>query len=354
MAFRADSDDATSTAVDNEAMSGYDQGTMGSEELQVGSELFGYRLTAVLGRGGMGTVYKAVQLSLKREVAVKVLHSTRIRNQTQVDKFLHEARAAGRLSHPNLVAVHDAHADPAQGLYCYSMELVPGSTLGRLLQERGPLPRPTALHILFQVAKALGHAHRNGLVHRDVKPDNILVTAQGAAKLADLGLVRDRLEGLASPGSGSRRLSIVGTPEYSAPEQSRNPSKASPASDCYSLGAVLYTMLLGKPPFTGETLIDLIVRAATEDPVFPANMPPDCQQLLEILLAKEPEDRYRDGDELATALEHIARGQPVPEPAQRPREQDETEGAVTSVNEVPVAQQQAQPRARRRVVRRRR
>jgi serine/threonine protein kinase len=262
MVQSSDAFDANSTAVDNEPLGSYDQGVMGSEAVQVGSEIFGYRLTDILGRGGMGTVYKAVQLSLKREVAVKVLHSSRIKNQAQVDKFLQEARAAGRLSHPNLVAVHDAHADPERGLYCYSMEWVAGNTLGRVLQERGPLPRPTALHILFQIAKALGHAHRNGLVHRDVKPDNILVTPQGAAKLADLGLVRDRLEGVASSGSGPRRLTIVGTPEYSAPEQSRNPAKASPASDCYSLGAVLYTMLLGKPPFSGDTVIDLIVRVA--------------------------------------------------------------------------------------------
>lgn len=345
-----DAVDDTSTAVDNEVVDGYDGQGMGSEAIDVGSEVFGYRLTGILGKGGMGVVYKAVQLSLKREVAVKVLHSSRIKNQAQVDKFLQEARAAGRLSHPNLVAIHDAHADAGRGIYCYSMELVQGNTLSHLLQERGTLPRPTALHLLYQVAKALGHAHRNGLVHRDVKPDNILVTAQGAAKLADLGLVRDRLENLASSGSGNRRLTVVGTPEFSAPEQSRNPAKAGPAADCYSLGVVLYAMLVGKLPFNGDTLIDLIVRVATEDPPLPANLPADCRALLEILLAKEPEDRYRDGEELAAALEQIARGQGVPEPADRPGERDETEGSVTSVDEEPVARN----RPRRRVVRRRR
>jgi len=352
MAPAHDSHDGTSTAVDNDPIEGYDTGTMGSESVAIGTELFGYRLTAVLGRGGMGTVYRAVQLSLKREVAVKVLHSARIRNQEQVDRFLAEARSAGRLNHPNLVAVHDAHADPEHGLYCYSMELVTGSTLSRLLKERGPLARPTALHLLYQVAKALGHAHKNGLVHRDVKPDNILVTAQGTAKLADLGLVRDRLEGMSASSSSGRRLTIVGTPEYSAPEQSRNPERASPASDCYSLGAVFYTMLVGKPPFSGETVIDLIVRVATVQPPFPANLSPDCRTLLEILLAKDPDDRYATGDELASALEALAKGRPIPAPVNRPGEQDETEGSLTSVDAEPT--ESPGRVVRRRVARRRR
>lgn len=344
-------DDQNSTAVDNVPLETYDQRTVGSESVQVGAEIFGYRLLSVLGRGGMGTVFKAEQISLGREVAVKVLHSNRIRNQDQVDRFLAEARAAGRLNHPNLVAVHDAHADAANGIYCYSMELVSGTTLGHMLKERGVLPRPTALHLLYQAAKALGHAHKNGLVHRDVKPDNILVTPQSIVKVADLGLVRDRLEGLTPSSSNGRRLSIVGTPEYSAPEQSRNPGRATPASDCYSLGAVLFTMLVGRPPFSGETVIDLIVRVAIEEPVYPDAMSADCKQLLDILLAKHPDDRYATGDELASALEAIARGQKLPEPASG-GQQDETEGAVTSVNESPTA---GPPRTvRRRVVRRRR
>lgn len=323
-----------------------------SEPIQPGTELFGYRLGAQIGKGGMGTVYRATQLSLHREVALKVLHPSRIRNPQQVESFLREARTAGKLNHPHLVMVHDAHADADRGLYCYTMELVPGITASRLVQSKGPLPRTTALHLTYQIAKALGHAHRHGMVHRDVKPDNVLVTANNVAKLLDLGLVRDRLENLHQPASGSRLLTLVGTPEYSAPEQSRNPAHASPASDVYSLGAVLHFLLVGRPPFAGETVIDLIVRAATEPLELPVNMTEDCRALLQIMLAKNPDDRYGDGDEVVAALEAMAKGQPPPAPSRV--EDEETE---VSADEVQIDQPSSAPSPagkRRRLVRRRR
>lgn len=286
-----------------------------TEQLQPGAELFGYRLEQYIGKGGMGTVYRATQLSLHREVAVKILHPARIRNPQQVDSFLREARLAGKLNHPHLVVVHDAHVDAAKGLYCYAMEYVAGTTASRLVQAKGPLPRTAALHLVYQVAKALGHAHRNGIVHRDVKPDNILVTPTNHAKLLDLGLVHDRLENLVAPSQGSHLLTLVGTPDYSAPEQSRNPQNARPASDIYSLGCVLHFLLLGRPPFSGETVIDLIVRSATEPLDLPTTMAEDCRRLLTIMLAKDPDQRYRDGDELGTALEAMAKGHAPPSPA---------------------------------------
>jgi len=274
--------------------------------LPPGTEIFGYTIERLLGRGGMGNVYLAKQKSLDRQVALKVLHPQRLRNPASVDSFLREARAAAQLSHANLVAVHDVQADPERKLYCYSMEYIQGITASRLVQTQGVLKRPQALHLLYQVAKALGHAHRHGLVHRDVKPDNILVTQSGTAKLLDLGLVRDQFEPSAEP--GSRVLSIVGTPEYSAPEQHRNPKQAVPGSDVYSLGATLFFLLSGRPPFSGDTLIDLIVRVATEPLSYPNGIPADCRRLLDLMLAKRPADRLYDGDAVVGALKGISEG----------------------------------------------
>lgn len=314
----ADIRTATPPDVDRAGTSGYETRVdTANDGLAPGTEIFGYQVESLIGRGGMGSVYLAKQLSLGRAVALKVLHASRIRNPSQVDGFLREARAAGKLNHPHLLMVHAVHADPDAGLYCYSMEYVPGSTLSRLVKDSGALTRAAALHILYQIAKALGHAHRNGLIHRDVKPDNILVMRNGVAKLADLGLVRDRLEGVVSPGSGNRILSIVGTPDYSAPEQSRNPQRVVPASDVYSLGACLFFMLASRPPFAGETVIDLIVRAATEPLSFPPAFPTDCRALCSRMLAKQPEDRFVDGEHLVAALDALAAGRQAPPPVIR-------------------------------------
>ncbi len=272
-----------------------------------GVEVFGYAIVKRLGKGGMGTVYLARQKSLDRLVAIKILHSNRLKTPGAIESFLREARNAAKLNHPNLAAVHDVHADEALGLYLYSMEYVAGSTAGKLVQAHGPLKRSQALHIVYQVAKALGHAHRTGIVHRDVKPDNILVTANGTAKLLDLGLVRDRIDNQGQ-GDQQRILSIVGTPDFSAPEQHRNPKNAVAASDVYSLGATLYYLLSGRPPFIGETIIDLIVRASLDVVSYPSGIPSDCRKLLDLMLAKRPAERLYDGDAVVEALKSIAEG----------------------------------------------
>ncbi|MCS6969616.1 MAG: serine/threonine-protein kinase [Planctomycetota bacterium] len=279
-----------------------------SDALAPGAELFGYRIEGVLGRGGMGTVYKAIQVSLSRPVALKVLGGRYARHPHLAQDFLSEARASARITHPNLVTVHDVHADPERQLYAYAMELVPGSTLSQLLREQGPLSRQYALHLVYQIAQALSAAHRAGLVHRDVKPDNILVTPQGLAKLLDLGLVRDRLEGQRQRVAGRHLLRIVGTPGWAAPEQSRDPDEASAASDVFGLGCVLYCALTGQPPFVGSTVIDTIVRVCTEEPAYPADFPRDCRQLLALMLAKDPAQRLADGEAVVRALEDLAKG----------------------------------------------
>ncbi len=293
---------------------------MTGDALAPGSELFGYAIQRVIGKGGMGTVYLAKQLSLGRQVALKVLHPSRLRSQPQIDQFVREAQNAGRFNHPHLVLVHDAHVDAARGLYCYSMEYVPGRTLAKLVSERGPLGASTALHLIYQIAKALAHAHRAGLVHRDVKPDNILVADNGLAKLADLGLVHDKLEGVGS--SGRSVLALVGTPEYSAPEQSRDPKRVTAACDAYSLGACLYFALTGRPPFVGTTVIDTIVKAATETAELPDHLEAGQRVLLGHLLARSPVDRFADGDAVVQALEALARGGEIT--VDQPADDDDT------------------------------
>jgi serine/threonine protein kinase len=275
-----------------------------------GTEVLGYTIQRVLGRGGMGTVYLARQNSLEREVALKVLHPSRLKNPASVSAFLREARAAAKLSHAHLVAVHDVLDDQVNGLYCYSMEYVPGTTAAQHVHKHGVMKRAEALNLIYQIARALGHAHRANLVHRDVKPDNILITPGGTAKLLDLGLVRDRVD---HAGEGATRtIRIVGTPEYAAPEQARTPDKVLPASDVWSLGATLYFLLVGRPPFTGETLIDMFVRSAIEPLDFPDSMHVDSRHLIGLMMTKQVADRLADGDAVVEALRCLSEGRPLP------------------------------------------
>jgi serine/threonine protein kinase len=292
-----------------------------TEGLAAGTIVFGYEVGRLLGRGGMGTVYLARQLSLNRAVALKILHPHLLRNPAAVEDFLREARASARLNHPHLVSCHDAHADPEHRLYGYSMEYVPGRSVTDLMRAEGPLKRSLALHLAYQVASALGSAHQHDLVHRDVKPDNIMVTTSSNAKLLDLGLARDRLGGDSTTAAGTK-LIIIGTPEFSAPEQSRVPYRATAASDVYSLGATIYYMFTGHPPFQGETVIDLIVRAATEEVDYPESIPEDCRALLALMLARDPLERLPHGAAVVSALEALAQGRvptlPAPPPADDP------------------------------------
>ncbi len=306
--------------------------------LEPGMVVFGHRIERLLGRGGMGTVYLARQLSLAGRWRSRCCNWHLLRQEHAVEDFLREARAAARLNHPHLVICHDAHADADQSLYCYSMEYVPGRSVGETMRTSGVLTRQTALHLTYQIASALGCAHSHGLVHRDVKPDNIIITSGAAAKLVDLGLARDRLGGDTTTASGMR-LVIVGTPEFSSPEQGRTPHRTTAASDVFSLGATLWYMLCGKPPFQGETVIDLIVRAQVDPLEFNDKIPEDCHRLLELMMAKDPEDRLPNGGAVVAALEAMAQGRQVELP---PREGDD-EVAST----VPGQRQRRQRRLRR-------
>lgn len=286
---------------------------MSPDALEPGVRLFGHEILRRLGRGGMGTVYLARQISLDRQVALKVLHPARVRNRQGAEDFFREARAAAALRHPHLVAIHDLHADPEAGIYAYAMDYVEGQTLARLVTDLGPLPATRALTLAGQVASALAAAHRAGFVHRDVKPENILVESGERARLLDLGLAYNRLGAVGAqvPSSGSsnqRQLLIVGTPEWSAPEQHRTPHQAGPASDVWSLGATLHFALLGRPPFGGDTVIDLIVRTATLPLDLPSTLPGHLRRLLETLMAKDPEDRPQDGDAMTEVISAACQG----------------------------------------------
>ena len=317
-----------------------------------GSEVMGYRLDRLLGRGGMGTVYLAHQIGMGRQVALKLLHAAKVADGQATAAFLAEAQLAGRLHHPNLVVVHDLVVDAVQGLYGYVMEYVPGETLSAMVRSEGTLTRTSALEIVRQVASALAEAHRHGFVHRDIKPDNILITPAGQAKLLDLGLATNRLAGLGSSSlnQGHRRLVIVGTPEYMAPEQGRNPENSSSASDIWSLGATLVFLMTGKPPFDGSTIIDLLVRAATEPLTLPADFPADLTALLAAMLAKNPSARPVNGQELLAVLHQLEMGNypgitPMPTPISLKSEP--APGAVAHVTK-PADRLKRRPLVRRR------
>jgi len=271
-----------------------------------GARLGAWQLERQLGRGGMGTVYLATQLRLQRDVALKVLKPSRLATPGAAENFLREAARTAQLNHPHLVSVHDAGRDEATGLVYYAMTYVDGSTLRKVVLNQGQIPPEHALRIAHECALGLGHAHLQGLVHRDLKPDNVLISQEKRALVTDLGLAMDRLGNQRL--NSAKTLAIVGTPEYAAPEQSRNPGKAVPASDVFSLGCCLSFMLTGKEPFDGETLIDLVVRVATEDPESWDLLQAPHRELLEQLMAKDPEDRPADGNAAAELIAQVARG----------------------------------------------
>ncbi|HEX5051631.1 MAG TPA: FHA domain-containing serine/threonine-protein kinase [Planctomycetota bacterium] len=265
----------------------------------VGQTLGNYRIVSRLGAGGFATVYRAQQLHLARDVAVKVLRQPASGAQPQaLESFLREARAAAALADPRLVAVFDLGCD--RGVYFLSMELVTGGSLASRLRDGGPLPWRDVLAIVRDVAGALQVAHDSGLVHRDVKPANILLTEQGRAKLADLGLVRNI-------GEDHDR---AGTAAFMAPEQLRS-APVDGRSDLYALGCTAYAALAGRAPFVGSS--KEIVRAQLQDepPPLPgaAMVPPEFERLIRReLLAKDPDLRPADAAAVLFALKRIEKG----------------------------------------------
>jgi serine/threonine-protein kinase len=270
-------------------------------ELILGS----YVLIEPIGEGGMGRVYRARNWKLDTPAAVKVIRRKRADDPASIERFLREVRALGAVRHPHVVHAFDA--DLEDGTLYYAMEYVAGTDLGHLLLERGALPIDTACRYAAQIAQGLWHISSVGLVHRDVKPGNILVTEDGSAvKLVDLGLARFDHPGWDSSGHLTQVGMMIGTPDYVAPEQIRDSRLADIRSDLYSLGCTFYHMLTGHPPFEGQSAIDKLCLQQTAEPAPIEQLRPDVPTLVAAmarrLMAKKPRDRFQDPGEVAATL----------------------------------------------------
>ena len=258
----------------------------------------GYRVLRPLGRGGMATVYLAIQESVDREVALKVMSPTLLADPTYGERFLREARIAAKLHHPHVVGIHDVGR---QGDYFYiAMEYVAG---GPVLHEDGKARDvPFTLRVVREIAKALGYANSKGFVHRDVKPDNILLREDGSSALTDFGIARANDSATRMTRTGA----VVGTPHYMSPEQARGRGLDG-RSDLYSLGIVMYELLAGRVPYHAEDSLAVGIMHITQPvPQLPAEYKA-LQPVLDLLLAKEPEDRFQDGSAVAAAIEGLER-----------------------------------------------
>ncbi len=269
----------------------------------------GYDVQALLGHGGMGVVYKAWDLRLKRPVAIKMLLVGAYARPEERERFFREAEAAAGLRHPNIVPVYDV--GDHEGRPYFTMEFVEGGSLAQQLGGN-PLPVRRAATLVATLAGAVEVAHQGGIIHRDLKPANVLLTAEGTPKVSDFGLARRLEGGAALTLSGS----AVGTPSYMAPEQAQGKTRAiGPALDIYSLGAMLYELLTGQPPFRAETASEMVLLLISQDPVPPsrlnAKVPRDIETICMKCLEKDPSRRYATAGELAADLGRFLNGEPV-------------------------------------------
>jgi serine/threonine-protein kinase len=292
-------------------------------ETQVRDPLIGrqvdgrYRIEALVARGGMATVYEATDLRLERTVALKIMHRTLAEDPGFVSRFVREARSAARLSHPNVVAVFDQGQDG--DLVFLVMEYVPGRTVRDVLREHGRLTPSQALVVLEPVLEALGAAHRAGFVHRDVKPENVLIADDGRVKVADFGLARAIA---ASTSSAATQGVLIGTVAYLSPEQVER-GVADARSDVYGAGILLFEMLTGTVPHAGETPLAIAYQHVNSDVPLPSqvvpDVPPQVDALVQTATRRDPDDRFRDAASFLAAA--VAAGDTLPPPAPfRPRD----------------------------------
>ena len=269
----------------------------------------GYELLSELGRGGMGVVYKARQTKLKRLVALKMILAGGHAGAEQLARFQSEAEAVARLQHPNIVHIHEIGEH--DGLPFFSLEYLSGGSLDKKLQGT-PQPPTQAIQWVETLARAMHAAHQHGIVHRDLKPANVLLTPEGDLKITDFGLAKNLEEESGQTRSGA----IMGTPSYMAPEQAAGQAhNIGPLADVYALGAILYEMLTGRPPFKAATAFDTISQVLSQEPVPPSRMNASLERNLETVclkcLQKEPANRYESALALAEDLRRVAAGEPI-------------------------------------------
>lgn len=273
----------------------------------IGREMGGFLIEEEVGRGAMGVVFKAKQLSMDRHVALKFLPKRLAQDEKVVARFQREARAAGQLSHPNLVNVHDVGV--VEGLHFIAMEYVDGNSIHKRVREKGPYTEKEALDIAAQVAAALKAAHARGILHRDIKPDNFLIDSSGRVRVADLGLAR--FQNSDKEAEVSRDGTTVGTPHYMSPEQCRG-DDVDERSDIYGLGASLYVVATGHTPYDAPTAAAVMVKALTEPPRSLKQLRPSLSNsfvgLVEKLMAKDPAKRFRNAQEVLDAIERCRKG----------------------------------------------
>ncbi len=279
-----------------------------SISISVGQTIGNYQITGHIANGAMGMVYRALDTRLNRDVALKVLYPHLTNDESLMRRFQREAQTIAQLNHPNIVSLYDTGVH--EGFHFIAMQLIDGPSLGARIRQNGPGKPATlrdTLEVARQIATALDYAHSRGLVHRDVKPDNILCTGDGRYYLSDFSIVQ-----LANATQLTQGFASLGTPTYMSPEQGQGSKIIDQRSDIYSLGVVLYEMLAGIPPFEANTPIGIVMKHINEPPPPIARVRPDvapaARKLVERALAKKPADRFQRGRELAAEAERLLSG----------------------------------------------
>jgi serine/threonine-protein kinase len=272
-----------------------------------------YELDGVVGRGGMAEVYRARDIRLDRIVAIKTLRADLARDQIFQARFRREAQSAASLNHPSIVAVYDTGEDMASGMPIpyIVMEYVDGRTVRDLLQEGHRLLPERSLEIIDGVLRALDYSHQAGIVHRDIKPGNVMVTRNGDVKVMDFGIARAMSDAQATM---TQTAQVIGTAQYLSPEQARG-ERVDSRSDLYSTGCLLYELLTGRPPFTGDSPVAIAYQHVRENPVPPSRVDPDVPPWADAIvlkaMAKSPSDRYQTAADMRADLQRAASGMPV-------------------------------------------